>query len=50
MVLLVLRHTLPVIISGAGDYSMTLFMVRFQRILFFFPGKGKDESAVQAIL
>jgi hypothetical protein len=28
MVLLVLRHTLPIIISGAGDYSMTLFMVR----------------------
>jgi len=28
MVLLVLRHTLAIIISGAGDYSMTLFMVR----------------------
>jgi hypothetical protein len=28
MVLLVLRHTLAILISGAGDYSMTLFMVR----------------------
>ncbi|WRX20491.1 Protein of unknown function DUF3675 - like 1 [Theobroma cacao] len=28
MVLLVLRHTLPIIISGAGDYSLTLFTVR----------------------
>lgn len=28
MVLLVLRHTLPVVISGAGDYSLTLFTVR----------------------
>ncbi|KAI8541912.1 hypothetical protein RHMOL_Rhmol08G0097500 [Rhododendron molle] len=27
MVLLVLRHTLPVIINGAGDYKITLFML-----------------------
>ncbi|PRQ50452.1 putative E3 ubiquitin-protein ligase MARCH [Rosa chinensis] len=27
MVLLVLRHMLPVIISGAGEYSLTLFTV-----------------------
>ncbi|GMY24844.1 E3 ubiquitin-protein ligase MARCH2 isoform X2 [Fagus crenata] len=26
MVLLVLRHNLPIIISGAGEYSLTLFM------------------------
>ncbi|KAL9381298.1 hypothetical protein Peur_026955 [Populus x canadensis] len=32
MVLLVLRHTLPIIISsGAGDYSMTLFMLMILR-------------------
>ncbi|KAA8547754.1 hypothetical protein F0562_004183 [Nyssa sinensis] len=27
MILLVLRHTLPIIISGAGQYSITLFML-----------------------
>ncbi|KAE9466716.1 hypothetical protein C3L33_01377, partial [Rhododendron williamsianum] len=27
MVLLVLRHTLPVIINGAGDYTISLFML-----------------------
>ena len=27
IVLLVLRHTLPIIISGAGEYSLTLLMV-----------------------
>ncbi|KAG5247349.1 RING/FYVE/PHD zinc finger superfamily protein [Salix suchowensis] len=31
MVLLVLRHTLAIIISGAGDYSMTLFMLLILR-------------------
>ncbi|KAG6742041.1 hypothetical protein POTOM_055325 [Populus tomentosa] len=31
IVLLVLRHTLPIIISGAGDYSMTLFMLMILR-------------------
>ncbi|KAJ6861382.1 hypothetical protein NC651_037462 [Populus alba x Populus x berolinensis] len=31
MVLLVLRHTLPIVISGAGDYSMTLFMLLILR-------------------
>ncbi|KAL5582620.1 hypothetical protein UlMin_015062 [Ulmus minor] len=30
-VLLVLRHTLPIIISGAGDYSMTLFTLLMLR-------------------
>ncbi|XP_050230078.1 uncharacterized protein LOC126679168 isoform X2 [Mercurialis annua] len=33
MVLLVLRHTLPIIISGAGDYSMTLFMLLVLRTI-----------------
>ncbi|KAK6279831.1 hypothetical protein POUND7_020098 [Theobroma cacao] len=31
MVLLVLRHTLPIIISGAGDYSLTLFTLLMLR-------------------
>ncbi|XP_011021333.1 PREDICTED: uncharacterized protein LOC105123441 [Populus euphratica] len=31
LVLLVLRHTLPIIISGAGEYSMTLFMLLILR-------------------
>ncbi|CAK7344181.1 unnamed protein product [Dovyalis caffra] len=31
LVLLVLRHTLPIIISGAGDYSMTFFMLLILR-------------------
>lgn len=35
MVLLVLRHTLPIIISGAGEYSATLFTVSFQILLVF---------------
>lgn len=37
MVLLVLRHTLPFLISGAGEYSLTLFtllMLRTIGILF----------------
>ncbi|KDP22672.1 hypothetical protein JCGZ_02514 [Jatropha curcas] len=33
MVLLVLRHTLPIIISGAGDYSTTLFMLLILRTI-----------------
>lgn len=33
MVLLVLRHTLPVIISGAGDYSLTLFTLLMLRTI-----------------
>ncbi|PON58500.1 Zinc finger, RING-CH-type [Trema orientale] len=33
MVLLVLRHTLPIIISGAGEYSMTLFMLLVLRTI-----------------
>ncbi|KAB5516647.1 hypothetical protein DKX38_027295 [Salix brachista] len=31
IVLLVLRHTLPIIINGAGDYTMTLFMLLILR-------------------
>ncbi|XP_021296364.1 uncharacterized protein LOC110425718 isoform X2 [Herrania umbratica] len=31
MVLLVLRHTLPIIVSGAGDYSLTLFTLLMLR-------------------
>lgn len=34
MVLLVLRHTLPVIIYGAGDYTITLFMVSSRHFHF----------------
>jgi type III secretory pathway component EscR len=50
MVLLVLRHTLPIIISGAGDYTMTLFMVRlgspacssfYKNSICFYPVKKK---------
>ncbi|OMO55588.1 Zinc finger, RING-CH-type [Corchorus capsularis] len=33
MVLLVLRHTLPIIISGAGDYSLTLFTLLMLRTI-----------------
>ncbi|KAH7533889.1 hypothetical protein FEM48_Zijuj04G0179500 [Ziziphus jujuba var. spinosa] len=33
MVLLVLRHTLPIIISGAGEYSMTLFTLLMLRTI-----------------
>lgn len=33
MVLLVLRHTLPIIISGAGEYSATLFMLLMLRTI-----------------
>lgn len=33
MVLLVLRHTLPIIISGAGEYSLTLFMLLILRTI-----------------
>ncbi|XP_048229476.1 uncharacterized protein LOC8268634 [Ricinus communis] len=33
MILLVLRHTLPIILSGAGDYSMTLFMLLILRTI-----------------
>ncbi|MBA0847678.1 hypothetical protein Goshw_021250 [Gossypium schwendimanii] len=33
MVLLVLRHTLPVVISGAGDYSLTLFTLLMLRAI-----------------
>ena len=36
MVLLVLRHTLPIIISGAGDYPITLFTVRIANTLEHF--------------
>ncbi|XVE72153.1 hypothetical protein DITRI_Ditri11bG0016100 [Diplodiscus trichospermus] len=33
MVLLVLRHTLPIIISGAGDYSLTIFTLLMLRTI-----------------
>ncbi|KAJ4706993.1 RING/FYVE/PHD zinc finger superfamily protein [Melia azedarach] len=33
MVLLVLRHTLPIMISGAGDYSLTLFTLLMLRTI-----------------
>ncbi|XP_022771944.1 uncharacterized protein LOC111314646 [Durio zibethinus] len=33
MVLLVLRHTLPIITSGAGDYSLTLFTLLMLRTI-----------------
>ncbi|KAF3445264.1 hypothetical protein FNV43_RR14958 [Rhamnella rubrinervis] len=33
MVLLVLRHTLPIIISGAGEYSVTLFTLLMLRTI-----------------
>ncbi|GAB4832348.1 hypothetical protein Ancab_006364 [Ancistrocladus abbreviatus] len=33
MVLLVLRHTLPFIVSGAGDYSFTLYTLLFLRTI-----------------
>ncbi|XP_031253275.1 uncharacterized protein LOC116111219 isoform X1 [Pistacia vera] len=33
MVLLVLRHTLPIIISGAGEYSLTLLMLMMLRTI-----------------
>lgn len=33
MVLLVLRHTLPIIISGAGEYSLTLFTLLMLRTI-----------------
>ncbi|KAK3012452.1 hypothetical protein RJ639_010375, partial [Escallonia herrerae] len=33
MVLLVLRHTLPVLLSGAGDYSITLSMLLMLRTI-----------------
>ncbi|GAY43808.1 ring-ch-type domain-containing protein [Citrus sinensis] len=33
MVLLVLRHTLPIIISGAGEYSLTLFTLLILRTI-----------------
>ncbi|XP_075498575.1 putative E3 ubiquitin ligase SUD1 isoform X7 [Primulina tabacum] len=35
MVLLVLRHTLPFILYGAGEYSISLFMVRLHILMFF---------------
>lgn len=35
MVLLVLRHTLPVIINGAGDYTISLFMVSIAGTVYF---------------
>ena len=53
MVLLVLRHTLAILISGAGDYSMTLFMVRlgsiacssYKKLQLGFPnGAGKKKK------
>ncbi|EXC20569.1 E3 ubiquitin-protein ligase MARCH2 [Morus notabilis] len=52
MVLLVLRHTLPIIISNAGEYSMTLFMVSLQIITFFFFFEKRKRllSVVQAFL
>lgn len=34
MVLLVLRHTLPFLISGAGEYSLTLFTVSLASAVF----------------
>lgn len=47
MVLLVLRHTLPIIITGGGEYSVTLFTVSLPaRFLFW----KEDESDVQAIM
>ncbi|XP_039021648.1 uncharacterized protein LOC120153846 [Hibiscus syriacus] len=33
MVLLVMRHTLPILISGAGNYSLTLFMLLMLRLI-----------------
>ncbi|XP_023528859.1 uncharacterized protein LOC111791660 isoform X1 [Cucurbita pepo subsp. pepo] len=33
IVLLVLRHTLPIVISGAGEYSLTLLMLLILRIV-----------------
>lgn len=33
MVLLVLRHTLPIILTGAGDYSLTLFTLMMLRTI-----------------
>ncbi|KAM7516350.1 hypothetical protein LguiA_005933 [Lonicera macranthoides] len=33
MVLLVLRHTLPIMITGAGDYTITLFMLLMLRTI-----------------
>ncbi|RVW83506.1 hypothetical protein CK203_064948 [Vitis vinifera] len=33
MILLVLRHTLPIIISGAGEYSFTLFTLLMLRAI-----------------
>lgn len=33
MILLVLRHTLPLIISGQNDYSFPLFMLLFLRTI-----------------
>ncbi|XP_057972042.1 uncharacterized protein LOC131160403 [Malania oleifera] len=33
VILLVLRHTLPIIISGAGEYSFTLFMLLVLRTI-----------------
>ncbi|XP_073294270.1 uncharacterized protein [Primulina huaijiensis] len=35
MVLLVLRHTLPFILYGAGEYSISLFVVRLHILMFF---------------
>lgn len=41
MVLLVLRHTLPFIITGAGEYSITLFTVRIACTISHFE-RGSD--------
>lgn len=56
MVLLVLRHTLPIIISGAGEYSLTLFTVRPAGKPFILPkkknvrvrGMWKDDDVILA--
>ncbi|PSS35026.1 E3 ubiquitin-protein like [Actinidia chinensis var. chinensis] len=50
MVLLVLRHTLPIIISGAGDYPITLFtslMLRTMGILLPVYIMVKASAAIQ---
>ena len=36
MVLMVLCHTLPIIISGSGDYTITLFTVRIANTIEHF--------------
>lgn len=49
MVLLVLRHTLPIIISGAGEYSITLLTVS-KGGLYGFLLLGREWSNMQFVL